>query len=337
MELAERFQGCLLGVMLGDVIGAPVEGESARYIAKTFRDVEGIVALKSVPEVLGGRWTCGRFTDDTQLSLCLAEWLLEDVPLNTRPEPVYGEKLLWRFHHAYHPGRRYGSGAARILQAVPECQEWQALATLMFPGGSYGNGSAMRVAPLAMVFHRNLRELVAWSKLASMTTHSHPMALAGSALQAAAIALVLQGFPPHPAGAFLDRALEAVQRFGSPSWPVGAYREALAKVAQGVSDGASGREMGEVLGNGVEAIETVPLGLFCYLANPWDFRATIESAIFAGGDVDTTGAMAGALCGASVGLAGLPKTWLAKVCETEYTPGRVAALARALNERASQG
>ncbi len=323
--------------MLGDVVGAPVEGESAKYIAKTFRNVEEIVALKTVPEVLGGRWICGRFTDDTQLSLCMAEWLLEDVSPGAMPSSALGEKLLWRFHQAYHPGRRYGSGAARILQAVPECKEWQALATLMFPEGSYGNGSAMRVAPLGMRFHRNLRDLVAWSTLSSMTTHSHPMALTGCALQAVSVALVLQGCPPIPAESFLARALDAVRRYGSPSWPVEAYRQALAKVAKGVAEGARGREMGEVLGNGVEAIETVPLALFCYLRHPRDFKATVDEAIYAGGDTDTTAAMAGALCGAQVGRAGLPGPWLAKVCEKQYTPGRVAGLARSLHQQTLEG
>ena len=102
--------------MLGDVIGAVVEGESPRYIRKTFKTVDDLIALDSVEEILGRRWLVGRFTDDTQMSLCVAEWLLGDAPND-------GEDLFARFADAYRPGR--------VLEAFPEhLAEWRSLATL---------------------------------------------------------------------------------------------------------------------------------------------------------------------------------------------------------------
>jgi ADP-ribosylglycohydrolase len=69
----EKFSGCLLGGMIGDIIGAAVEAESPGYIRKTFQNLDQILALKSVPELLTGEWEVGRFTDDTQMTLCVAE------------------------------------------------------------------------------------------------------------------------------------------------------------------------------------------------------------------------------------------------------------------------
>lgn len=76
--LLEKFSGCLLGGMIGDVIGAAVEAETPGYIQKTFRNLDEIVTLKSVPELFSGEWEVGRFTDDTQMSICVAEWLIAD-------------------------------------------------------------------------------------------------------------------------------------------------------------------------------------------------------------------------------------------------------------------
>ena len=110
MPSLSQFSGCLLGGMMGDIIGAVVEAESPGYIRKTFQTLDDILALDSVPEILAGEWQVGRFTDDTQMTLCVADWLTSD--------PTFGGRnLLERFCNAYEPWRRYGPGARLILEA----------------------------------------------------------------------------------------------------------------------------------------------------------------------------------------------------------------------------
>src|SRR6516164_7679036 len=180
--LRDKFRGCLLGVMLGDVVGAAVEAESAEYIAKTYRSVEDILATESVEEFAGPAWRVGRFTDDTQMMLCVADWLLEDE----RHAP---ERLLARFAEAYEPWRRYGSGTEAILRQFPKFKnEWREFATAMFPFGSYGNGSAMRAAPIGLVYHRDLEKAAAVAVASSRPTHSHSLAYQGVELQVIAVA-----------------------------------------------------------------------------------------------------------------------------------------------------
>ncbi len=146
----EKFCGALLGGMVGDIIGAAVEAESPGYIRKTFKNLDDILALESVPELFTGEWEVGHFTDDTQMTLSVAEWLTSDIPLDSR-------NLLEHFCRAYEPWRHYGSGTRLILESFPNARDrWPELATAMFPQGSYGNGSAMRVAPVGLFLHNDL-------------------------------------------------------------------------------------------------------------------------------------------------------------------------------------
>jgi poly(ADP-ribose) glycohydrolase ARH3 len=185
--LREKFSGCLLGGMLGDVIGAAVEAESPEYIRKTFRNLDEILALKSVPELLSGEWEVGRFTDDTQMTLCVAEWLASEPKLD-------GKTLLQRFCRAYEPWRHYGPGARMILEAFPTAgDKWPDLATAMFPQGSYGNGSAMRVAPVGLFLHNDLPGILKLARTSSVVTHSHYLAVQGAAFQASAVAAGARG------------------------------------------------------------------------------------------------------------------------------------------------
>jgi poly(ADP-ribose) glycohydrolase ARH3 len=306
----EQVTGSILGAMLGDVIGAPVEGESPKYLAKRYRNLDQIIEQESVPEILGQRWMVGRYTDDTQMTLCVLEWLLEDWPADQ------GEKLLARFAEAYRPARRYGSGAARLLESWPEHrQEWKALATLQFPEGSYGNGSAMRVAPIGLALAHDPPALLRCARLSSQTTHAHRLAQVGACLQARAVALAATLPAPLDSKAFLEGLEDTLQRLERAGLQVQEYRQALATFP---------------METGVAALESVPSAIACFSKHPSSFENALHEAIFLGGDVDTVASMVGALSGAHLGLEALPKRWLSRVREEDYPPGRVLGLAERL-------
>lgn len=306
---------------MGDMLGAVVESESPGYIAKHYRQVNDILATEWVPDILGRRWRVGRYTDDTQMTLCVAEWLLAG-------EVDDGQALLARFSEAYRPARRYGSGVTWILRAFPERpHHWKSLSTLMFPGGSYGNGSAMRVAPIGLAFHRQPQRLVQVARLASTVTHSHPLAVAGSTLQAAAVATALRMQPPLDRDAFLlslERTLEHLR--------ADAYLDRLEQLRDGLDRQLELPAMASRLGTGVAALEAVPMAIYCFLSHPHEFERVVEAAIFAGGDTDTIAAMAGSIAGALLGEAAIPKAWLARVREEDYPPGRIRRLAHQLSD-----
>ena len=108
-----RFRGCLLGAMVGDVIGAVVEGESPAHIRATYPDTGAILEAGSVRELPGARWIVGRYTDDIQMTISVAEWLVGDDPGG---DPSDGRALLERFAAAYQPWRRYGPAVHAALR-----------------------------------------------------------------------------------------------------------------------------------------------------------------------------------------------------------------------------
>lgn len=324
----EQFVGCLLGVLLGDVLGAPVEGESPKYLAKTYRDLDHLLQRPWVEEVLGQRWIVGRYTDDTQMTLCVAEWLLEDWPRDR------GRQLLARFAEAYRPGRRYGSGAARLLESFEEHQaEWQSLATLQFPEGSYGNGSSMRVAPIGLALAHDPPALLHCARLSSLTTHSHRLAQGGACLMARAVGLAALMPDPLDKAMFLQELVHTAQQLERAGILMTEYQQALAFLVESWQNSLPLPEVARHLGTGVEALESVPTALYAFLSHSHDFSQLLSATIFLGGDVDTLAAMAGALAGAHLGQEALPRRWLACVREEEYPPGRIAQLARDLHQR----
>jgi poly(ADP-ribose) glycohydrolase ARH3 len=316
-----RFSGALLGAMVGDIIGAAVEAESAAYIRKTFQNLDQILALKSVPELIAGEWEVGRFTDDTQMTVCVAEWLAAGEGLD-------GKSLLERFVRAYEPWRHYGSGTRLILESFPNAKNrWMDLATAMFPHGSYGNGSAMRVAPVGLFHQDNLRAMLETASVSSIVTHSHPLAVQGASLQAAAVAAAVKG---ADRSSFLRELTQVLSHFEKLGQDISVYKKALARIGQGLIQGVPPGKMAALLGNGIKAQEAVPMAIYCYLTNADSFEKALEAAIFLGGDTDTIAAMTGAISGAALGESHIPVRWLQRAKEPVDTPDRVRNLARDL-------
>lgn len=129
----DRFVGCLLGGAVGDGLGAPWEGLTSF----------DILHLGGPPHVLVTNPTAEvlYYTDDTEMTVGVAETLVEHGEILAGP-------LVRAFARNYHHERGYGRGARRILEAVQAGDDWDALADAVFPGGSLGNGAAMRVAPV---------------------------------------------------------------------------------------------------------------------------------------------------------------------------------------------
>jgi poly(ADP-ribose) glycohydrolase ARH3 len=300
--LRDKFRGCLLGAAVGDVVGAAVEAESPAYIAKTITSVDDVLAARPVEEFQGPPWQVGRFTDDTQMMLCVAEWLIAgeaDAP----------QRLLFRLAEAHEPWRRYGSGMEAIVRLYREHPgEWRELATASFPHGSLGNGSATRVAPVGLACFRDRKRVAAAARESSRPTHSHPLALQGAMIQALAVATAV-GLDVFSAEPFLASARDFLHTFSDLMQDVTPFERALDTLAKGLARDAPCAEMARTLGTGVTGQEAVPMALYCFLRHPRSYDDVIHEAVFAGGDTDTIAAMAGGLSGAFLGEGAVPRRW----------------------------
>ena len=326
VPLQDKFRGCLLGAAIGDIVGAVVEAESPQHIARTYRSIDEILAVGTVPEFSGPPWIVGRYTDDTQMMICVAEWLLEGPP----HQP---EDLLRRFSTAYEPSRRYGPGTEAILRAYPEHpHNWRELSTMSFPHGSHGNGSAMRVAPVALAYSADTKKAASVAIESSRPTHSHPLAYQGAVLQCIAVASAIKSVDPEPAQ-FLDPLRERLAWFADLQWDTSSFAASLDAIQDGLARNSSCAEMSPILGTGVTAHESVPMALYCFLRHPNSFEEVIHEAVFAGGDTDTIACMAGAISGAFLGASAIPQRWLAAVREERYSVVAIGALADRLFDR----
>ncbi len=270
--MRSKFRGCLLGCAVGDALGSSW-GE------------------------FSGRWT-----DDTHMMMGLAESLVERGGFD-------GEHLMRTFIRNYEeePWRGYASGPPTIFSMVRRGVSWKEASKRLFGGtGSFGNGAAMRVAPVGLLYYDRPEELRRVAEEQALLTHSHELGREGAVLQARAVSLALTARPPS----LFDPHdfLEELQAF--TVHPV--YREKLGRVERLLEGGRPGEVVRE-LGNGVEAHRSVPTAICSFLLNFRSFEASLLYATGLGGDRDTIGAMTGALSGAYHGEGGIPAEWRERV------------------------
>ena len=225
------------------------------------------------------------YTDDTQMAIGVAETLVACGEIQEA-------KLCQAFVSNYLPSRGYGQGARAVLDAMEEGEDYRRVANEYFPGGSYGNGAAMRVAPIGLLFASDPERLWKQAKLSALPTHIHPLGIEGVQLLALAVALCTT-FDVFNRKAFFDRLQQSCQ---TPE-----FRERIQKAAEieSVNDLAG-------LGNGIQALESVVTAIASFALTPDSYAETIGNVILLGGDTDTLAAMAGALSGAYLGLQAIP-------------------------------
>jgi poly(ADP-ribose) glycohydrolase ARH3 len=302
--LEDRFVGCLLGHAMGDALGAPMEGMPATAI---WYDLGGAAKFVRDPplDVLV-------YTDDTQMSIAVAEALLAAGHADE-------QTLADAFAANYDPRRGYGAGARHVIEAMRDGGDWRTLAATMFPGGSFGNGAAMRAAPVGLLFHADLDRVAAEAAAQARLTHLHPIGIEGAQLIALAVALAVRDRGPFDRRAFFAelRGYATTEEFQfqleraalwQPSDPVGTF------------------------GSSLPADRSVVTAIACFAATPWSYTDTIASAIALGDDTDTVAAMAGAICGARIGTAGLPAMLLDRLEDGPKGRRYIETLARRLAE-----
>lgn len=274
--LPDRFAGCLLGLAVGDALGGLFEAQSAAGIRARFASIDELIAYPQ-DEI----W----YTDDTQMAIGVCEALIERGA-------IVEEVLCRAFVANYLPARGYGRGARAVLEAMEEGRDYRQVAERHFPGGSFGNGAAMRVAPIGLLFRDDESRLWDQARLSALPTHQHPLGIEGAQLLALAVALCTR-MKQLDRQAFFARLLQACTSAD--------YRAKLEEAARATSVDDLGP-----LGNQIEALHSVPTALGSFALTPESFTATIGNVIFLGGDTDTLAAMAGALSGAYLGLGRLP-------------------------------
>jgi ADP-ribosylglycohydrolase len=236
------------------------------------------------------------FTDDTLMSLSIASMLI-------RRGRIDQDELALSFAERYEPSRGYGPSMNGVLARIREGGIWRDVTQGMFGGqGSYGNGAAMRIAPLGAYFADDLDTVIEQAALSAEVTHSHREAVAGAIAVAVAAALACQlgDSKTKPDNQeFLDLIL--------PKVPFSEVQEKIRR-AREMPTGTSVSFAVSVLGNGVQvsAQDTVPFALWCAAQYLEDFEEAMWLTVSGLGDRDTTCAMVGGIVSMYVGQENLP-------------------------------
>ncbi|MET9806453.1 ADP-ribosylglycohydrolase family protein [Streptomyces halstedii] len=290
----QRALASLRGLSVGDALG------SQFFVPANYP----LLKERALPP---GPW---QWTDDTEMACSV----LAVLAAHRR---VDQDALADSFARRHDFDRGYGPAVNRLLRLVREGGDWRQLASALFQGqGSWGNGSAMRIAPLGAWYADDPEQATHQAEISSYTTHQHREAVVGAMAVAAAAALVAApGGPPTPE-ALLDGVVALVPRSA-----VGAGL----RRARDMLDYRDAGTVAAVLGNGrrTSAHDTVPFALWSAARSLGDFEEAFWVTAQAGGDVDTTCAIVGGVVAS--GPAGAPPArWAA---DAEALPGWLPAAA----------
>ncbi len=213
-----------------------------------------------------------------------------------------------------------------MLGRIRDGADWRVAAASLFGGGSFGNGSAMRIAPLAGYFAEDGFGAVAeQAALSAAVTHAHPEGIAGGIAAAVAGAYawvnrdrrgdaavkrglfdaVLAHTPPGEVRAGIERA--AAFTFDMPSPNVRLLDYGLRTVPFDVSVEPLVRALGN--GSRISCQDTVPFCLWVAARYLDDYPAALVNAIRASGDIDTNAAIVGGIVALATGPDGIPEEW----------------------------
>lgn len=328
---ADQFTGCLLGLALGDALGAPVEAfppeEAQRYIER--------ISEKEPPASAAGGRAFGQVTDDTQL----ARELLLSISEKGHFDPsAFARRLL----DLVASGRLVGGGPATI-GAVKQLASGMAWHEAGMPAPYAGNGAAMRAGPLGLIFARDPRGLTRAAVDQARVTHHDSRAVAGAVAVAWAVAIAARRESIEPI-AFLEEIAHAMEPVDAGfARKVEGIREWMDLAPQAAVRGleAQGLEPESLTGwHGISSfvVSSVCWSLYSFLQSPDRFWDAVRVAIQVGGDTDTLGAMTGSISGARLGIAGLPEAFLPTITDAGTWPAeQLAELARRIHQLAIAG
>ena len=306
VDRRDRYHGALLGLAAGDALGTTLEFTRKGQV-------------EPIDDMIGGGpfgLPPGYWTDDTSMALCLAESLVERDAFDPHDQMTRYVRW-WREGHWSSTGKCFDIGnATRAARARFEA-DGDPFAGSMDPH-SAGNGSLMRLAPVALRYANDPAQAVRYAADSSRTTHAAREAVDACRYFAALLVGALKGH---------DKSDLLSHRCAPPGvdWSVEPLAPSIDAIATGRFRQKSERE---IRASGY-VVHTLEAALWAF-SRTSDFRDGALLAVNLGEDADTTGAVYGQLAGAYYGAHAIPESWRSKVVKREQIEG----LASALLERA---
>ena len=292
IDLKSKFLGGMVGNALGDAIG------ELAFRGLGEADLRAEIAQR---EVL-------TYTDDTAMAIGLAESIIQVGGLD---EQHLGDTFRANFKRE--PWRGYAAGPPTVFRLMERHgMSYSEAARSLFGGqGSFGNGAAMRIAPVGL-FHYDAPDLYEKARASASVTHAHPIGVDGAAVLAWAVAQAVKLDPqePFPFEPFCQGFVDFAR---TPE-----IRNKMMLVRTLIAEDVPPPDAARQLGRSVAVHESLPFAVYAFLRHPQSFEACLFCAVLHGGDRDTLGAMTCAISGAYLGVEAIPQAWREKLENRAY-------------------
>ena len=286
MQLRDRFRGCLLGLAVGDALGASVDF----YPRGSFEPLTDMIG--------GGHFNLlpGQWTDDTSMALCLATSLLECNGFDALDQM---ERYCRWMETGYLSSTGYCFDLGRtVANALREFRR----SGNPFAGSTHpysaGNGCIMRLAPVPMFYYPDLNAVEQYAMESCRTTHGAQECLDASRLFARIICRALLG-----------RSKNEVILGDKESFAGSEKITAIARAAY------QSKRKEDIRGSGY-VVESLEAAMWCF-AQTERFEDAVLLAANLGDDADTIAAVCGQVAGAYYGMSAIPAGWLEKLTMRE--------------------
>lgn len=292
-----------MGLAVGDAFGVPVEFRVRGSFHVT--GMQGCGTHSQPP---------GTWSDDTSLTLCLADSLSRGFNLND----IARNFVRWRHEGAFTAHGDVFDIGISTAQAISRLKSGVAPERAGCSGADEnGNGSLMRIAPLVfLIADKPETERFNITKAVSSITHAHAWSVAACFIYVEYLRKLLAGLDKNAA----YTELQADFRNGRPYIDGGA----TAKFDRILRHDVSALPESSIRSGGF-VIDTLEAALWCFLTTD-AYRDAVLKAVNLGYDTDTTAAVAGALAGLFYGLDAIPAGWLQTLAGTDDIYRIAAAL-----------
>jgi len=297
MVTKSQFIGVLIGEALGDALGFLVEGQDAEQCEEF---ITNYLEKGLIPEFKRSIFGFGQYTDDTQLAREMVQSFLDCKKFNP-------EDYARRIANIFDENRIVGRGMATMEAAMKLISgtNWTESGT---PPPYAGNGFSMRAGPIGLFFYKSEKLLIEGARNQGIITHKDPRSIAGSVLIAGSVSYVLRqkkdSIKTNDMLNHLHLLIQPISElFASELLKLKEWLNLSVEEAAPIIGGSGNPD---VLSEGWRwispyVIPAVLWSLYSFLKFPNDFTMAIFTSIRAGGDVDTTAAMTGAISGAYLG------------------------------------
>ena len=307
MRNKDKVLGVLYGQAIGDAMGMPTELWPLEKIrAKFGRHITEFLDGTSDNDI-AQHFTAGEYTDDTNQAFAILDALIET---NWQPNQQVLVKhiMAWANQVGAWDNNVLGPSSKAALTLVKERKDPHEVTKTALT-----NGCGMRIAPIGALFEPSQQaELIKMVYEVTKITHSSDVAISGAAMIAGAVTAAVADYDWDQIIAYASAVNDEAFKLGAPTWAAKTHQRlqlGLQLAKEHANDPAGfSQAIYETLGTGTMVSESIPAAVaIAYFTRDVEQCAYLCTNL--GGDTDTIGAMATAICGAKQGANKIPVAW----------------------------